>query len=51
MWTRVRGDTKVGISWSADHRVVRDAELILFVECWIGVYRLEAPGTLAMEGV
>ncbi|KAJ7591476.1 2-oxoacid dehydrogenases acyltransferase-domain-containing protein [Mycena floridula] len=40
IWDVDRGDgsgerrLKVGVSWSADHRVVEGAELAAFVECW-----------------
>ncbi|TFK48065.1 CoA-dependent acyltransferase [Heliocybe sulcata] len=40
VWDVDRGDgqgerrLKVGVSWSADHRVVEGAELAAFVECW-----------------
>ncbi|KAH0589881.1 Lipoamide acyltransferase component of branched-chain alpha-keto acid dehydrogenase complex, mitochondrial [Termitomyces sp. J132] len=50
-----RGETggerrlKMGISWSADHRVVEGAELAAFVECWRGY--VEAPERLLAEGV
>jgi len=40
---------KVGVSWSADHRVVEGAELAAFVECWRGY--VEAPERLIAEGV
>ncbi|KAF7973547.1 hypothetical protein HWV62_14910 [Athelia sp. TMB] len=40
---------KVGVSWSADHRVVEGAELAAFVECWRGY--VEAPERLIVEGV
>lgn len=40
---------KVGISWSADHRVVEGAELAAFVECWRGY--VEVPERLIAEGV
>ncbi|KZP22094.1 CoA-dependent acyltransferase [Athelia psychrophila] len=40
---------KVGVSWSADHRVVEGAELAAFVECWRGY--VEVPERLIAEGV
>lgn len=40
---------KVGVSWSADHRVVEGAELAAFVESWRGY--VEAPERLIVEGV
>jgi 2-oxoisovalerate dehydrogenase E2 component (dihydrolipoyl transacylase) len=40
---------KVGVSWSADHRVVEGAELAAFVECWRGW--VERPERLIGEGV
>ncbi|KAF8055615.1 2-oxoacid dehydrogenases acyltransferase-domain-containing protein [Lyophyllum atratum] len=40
---------KMGVSWSADHRVVEGAELAAFVECWRGY--VEAPERLVGEGV
>ncbi|KAF9463106.1 2-oxoacid dehydrogenases acyltransferase-domain-containing protein [Collybia nuda] len=40
---------KMGVSWSADHRVVEGAELAAFVECWRGY--VEAPERLIAEGV
>jgi 2-oxoisovalerate dehydrogenase E2 component (dihydrolipoyl transacylase) len=40
---------KVGVSWSADHRVVEGAELAAFVECW-RTY-VEVPERLIAEGV
>ncbi|KDQ51358.1 hypothetical protein JAAARDRAFT_185131 [Jaapia argillacea MUCL 33604] len=40
---------KVGVSWSADHRVVEGAELAAFVECWRGW--VEKPERLIVEGV
>lgn len=40
---------KVGVSWSADHRVVEGAELAAFVESWRGY--AEAPERLIVEGV
>ncbi|KAG6885238.1 hypothetical protein C0993_004532 [Termitomyces sp. T159_Od127] len=40
---------KLGVSWSADHRVVEGAELAAFVECWRGY--VEAPERLIAEGV
>jgi 2-oxoisovalerate dehydrogenase E2 component (dihydrolipoyl transacylase) len=40
---------KVGVSWSADHRVVEGAELAAFVECWRGY--VEAPERLIGDGV
>jgi 2-oxoisovalerate dehydrogenase E2 component (dihydrolipoyl transacylase) len=55
VWDVERGDgsgvrrLKVGVSWSADHRVVEGAELAAFVECWRGY--VEAPERLIAEGV
>ncbi|KAF8654627.1 hypothetical protein AX16_003508 [Volvariella volvacea WC 439] len=40
---------KVGISWSADHRVVEGAELAAFVECWRGY--VESPQRMVAEGI
>lgn len=40
---------KIGISWSADHRVVEGAELAAFVECWRGY--VEAPERLIADSV
>ncbi|KAJ2928585.1 hypothetical protein H1R20_g8522, partial [Candolleomyces eurysporus] len=40
---------KIGVSWSADHRVVEGAELAAFVECWRGY--VEEPARLVGEGV
>ncbi|KAG6916967.1 hypothetical protein DXG01_004395 [Tephrocybe rancida] len=40
---------KLGVSWSADHRVVEGAELAAFVECWRGW--VEAPERLIAESV
>ena len=40
---------KVGVSWSADHRIVEGAELAAFVECWRAY--VEAPERLIAEGV
>ncbi|KAG6887144.1 hypothetical protein C0995_001027 [Termitomyces sp. Mi166 len=40
---------KLGVSWSADHRVVEGAELAAFVECWRGY--VESPERLIAEGV
>lgn len=40
---------KVGVSWSADHRVVEGAELAAFVECWRSY--VEVPERLIAEGV
>ena len=40
---------KVGVSWSADHRVVEGAELAAFVECWRGY--VEAPERMIAEGI
>ncbi|TRM63036.1 2-oxoacid dehydrogenases acyltransferase-domain-containing protein [Schizophyllum amplum] len=55
VWDVERGDgsgerrLKVGISWSADHRVVEGAELAAFVECWRGY--VEAPERLIVDSV
>ncbi|PCH33133.1 CoA-dependent acyltransferase [Wolfiporia cocos MD-104 SS10] len=55
MWDVERGDgrgerrLKVGVSWSADHRVVEGAELVAFVEAWRTW--LERPQRLIAEGV
>ncbi|EIN13450.1 CoA-dependent acyltransferase [Punctularia strigosozonata HHB-11173 SS5] len=40
---------KVGVSWSADHRVVEGAELAAFVECWRGW--VETPDRLIADAV
>ncbi|KAI0319888.1 2-oxoacid dehydrogenases acyltransferase-domain-containing protein [Amylostereum chailletii] len=40
---------KIGVSWSADHRVVEGAELAAFVETWRGY--VERPERLIAEGV
>ncbi|KAL0058467.1 hypothetical protein AAF712_014853 [Marasmius tenuissimus] len=40
---------KVGVSWSADHRVVEGAELAAFVETWRGY--VEKPEKLIASGV
>ncbi|EJD04583.1 CoA-dependent acyltransferase [Fomitiporia mediterranea MF3/22] len=40
---------KVGVSWSADHRIVEGAELAAFVECWRGY--IEHPERLIGIGV
>jgi 2-oxoisovalerate dehydrogenase E2 component (dihydrolipoyl transacylase) len=40
---------KVGVSWSADHRVVEGAELAAFVECWRGY--VEQPERMVALGV
>jgi 2-oxoisovalerate dehydrogenase E2 component (dihydrolipoyl transacylase) len=55
VWDVDRGDgkgerrLKLGISWSADHRVVEGAELAAFVECWRGY--VEAPARLIADNV
>ncbi|KAL0950545.1 hypothetical protein HGRIS_007352 [Hohenbuehelia grisea] len=55
VWDVNRGDgmgerrLKVGISWSADHRVVEGAELAAFVECWRGY--VEKPERLIADSV
>jgi 2-oxoisovalerate dehydrogenase E2 component (dihydrolipoyl transacylase) len=54
-WDVDRGDgsgerrLKVGVSWSADHRVVEGAELVAFIESWRSW--VEAPQRLIAEGV
>ncbi|KAF8977104.1 2-oxoacid dehydrogenases acyltransferase-domain-containing protein [Cyathus striatus] len=40
---------KMGISWSADHRVVEGAEMAAFVECWRGW--VEKPEKIIAAGV
>ena len=40
---------KVGVSWSADHRVVEGAEMAAFVECWRGF--VETPERLIVDSV
>jgi 2-oxoisovalerate dehydrogenase E2 component (dihydrolipoyl transacylase) len=40
---------RVGVSWSADHRVVEGAELAAFVECWRSW--VEQPARFIGEGV
>ncbi|EKM60651.1 uncharacterized protein PHACADRAFT_246690 [Phanerochaete carnosa HHB-10118-sp] len=55
VWDVNRGDgrgerrLKVGVSWSADHRVVEGAELVAFIESWRSW--VEAPQRLIAEGV
>lgn len=55
VWDVERGDRKgerrlkVGVSWSADHRVVEGAELAAFVECWRSY--VEQPERLIGEGI
>lgn len=55
VWDVNRGDgqgerrLKVGVSWSADHRVVEGAELVAFIETWRSW--VEAPHRLIAEGV
>ncbi|KAI0249465.1 2-oxoacid dehydrogenases acyltransferase-domain-containing protein [Lactifluus subvellereus] len=55
VWDVNRGDgkgerrLKLGISWSADHRVVEGAELAAFVETWRGY--IEQPERMIGEGV
>ncbi|KAJ3726012.1 CoA-dependent acyltransferase [Lentinula raphanica] len=55
IWDVDRGDgsgerrLKVGISWSADHRVVEGAELAAFVECWRGY--VENPERMIADSV
>jgi len=55
VWDVDRGDgkgerrLKVGVSWSADHRVVEGAEMAAFMECWRGY--VEVPQRLIAEGV
>jgi 2-oxoisovalerate dehydrogenase E2 component (dihydrolipoyl transacylase) len=55
VWDVDRGDgkgerrLKIGISWSADHRVIEGAELAAFVECWRSY--VEFPQRLIAEGV
>ena len=54
-WDVERGDgkgerrLKMGVSWSADHRVVEGAELAAFVETWRGY--VEQPERMIAEGV
>jgi 2-oxoisovalerate dehydrogenase E2 component (dihydrolipoyl transacylase) len=55
VWDVERGDgkgerrLKIGVSWSADHRVVEGAELAAFVETWRRY--VEAPERLIAEGI
>ncbi|EPQ61263.1 CoA-dependent acyltransferase [Gloeophyllum trabeum ATCC 11539] len=55
VWDVDRGDgkgerrLKIGVSWSADHRVVEGAELAAFVECWRAY--VEMPERLIGEAV
>ncbi|KAI4525930.1 CoA-dependent acyltransferase [Schizophyllum commune Loenen D] len=55
VWDVERGDgsgerrLKVGVSWSADHRVVEGAEMAAFVECWRGF--VETPERLIVDSV
>jgi len=57
MWVEKQGEIskmgerrlKMGVSWSADHRVVEGAELAAFVECWRAY--VEQPERLIAEGI
>ena len=55
VWDVDRGDgkgerrLKLGMSWSADHRVVEGAELVAFMETWRGW--VEAPQRLIADSV
>ena len=55
VWDVDRGDGKgerrlrVGVSWSADHRVVEGAELVAFSEAWRGW--VESPQRLIADGL
>ena len=55
VWDVNRGDgrgerrLKVGVSWSADHRVVEGAELVAFIESWRSW--VETPQRLIGEGL
>ena len=55
VWDVERGDGKgerrlrIGVSWSADHRVVEGAELVAFMEAWRGW--VECPQRLIADGV
>ncbi|KZT24409.1 CoA-dependent acyltransferase [Neolentinus lepideus HHB14362 ss-1] len=55
VWDVDRGDgkgerrLKIGVSWTADHRVVEGAELAAFVECWRSW--VETPERLIGEAV
>ena len=40
---------KVGVSWSADHRIIEGAELAAFVECWRGY--IENPVKLIADSI
>lgn len=40
---------KIGVSWSADHRVVEGAEMAAFCETWRGY--VESPERMIAEGV
>jgi 2-oxoisovalerate dehydrogenase E2 component (dihydrolipoyl transacylase) len=55
VWDVERGEgvgerrLKMGVSWSADHRVVEGAELAAFVECWRGW--VETPERMIADGI
>lgn len=51
VWDEERKERRmvVGVSWSADHRVVEGAEMAAFVECWRGY--VEYPERLVGLGV
>ncbi|KAH9850608.1 CoA-dependent acyltransferase [Lenzites betulinus] len=55
VWDVERGEgrgerrLKVGVSWTADHRVVEGAELVAFIEAWRAW--VEAPQRLIADGV